>query len=103
MQIVRIILLLWMTMILLFMAACPAVVDHNRERAAIIRNYLQTPNEKTKREYEEARAVRRRKVLFYEILLLGFLGACVFGFVCAGKRMTGIAVSGSPPVDEGDG
>jgi hypothetical protein len=84
MKVLRIFLLLFMSMVVLMMAGCPAQYDSKRRHTAR-RHYRDAPSEETRREIEEAKRLDRRDIMVFEFVMLGILGLSVYAFIRAGK------------------
>jgi len=83
---IRILLLVFMTFWILLMAGCPGLHDTIRMQRAF-NNYHDAPSEKTRQELEEARRLDRRDIFIIEGIMAAILGAAIYGFIRAGRRV----------------
>jgi hypothetical protein len=86
MRAIRILLLLFMTFWILLMAGCPGMYDSIRMQRAF-NHYYDAPNEKTRQDLDEARRLDRRDILVYESIMAAILGAAIYGFIRAGRKV----------------
>jgi len=92
MKVIRIFLLLFMTLWIFLMAGCPAMHDSVRMQRAF-NHFYAAPSEKTRQELDEARRLDRRDILVYESVMAVILGATIFGFIRAGRKVDNVVAS----------
>ena len=86
MQFCRVILILWITLVLLVMAGCPAMYHSKRTRDAHF-EHLVSPGPEAEQGIKDAKQLDRKDVMRCEVALFGLLAASVYTFVRAGKRL----------------
>jgi hypothetical protein len=84
MKVLRIVLLLFMSLILFMMVGFPGSYDSKR-RFAAQRHYSEAPSEETGREIAEAKKLDARDIRSFEFKMLGVLGLSFYAFTRAGK------------------
>jgi hypothetical protein len=78
----RIILLLFMSLVVWMMVCCPGLWDSKRSFEAH-RLYYDAPSEQTRRDLEEAKRLDRRDIMKFELVMIGILGVSAYSFIRA--------------------
>ncbi len=81
-RVMRIVLLLFMSLIVWMMVCCPGLWDSKRSFEAH-RYYNNAPSEETRRGLEEAKRLDRRDIMKFELVMICILGVSVYGFIRA--------------------
>ena len=86
MVVVRLILIVWITLLVLTIAGCPGMF-HSKQRREAHYKHSVSPSAETEREIQRAKELDRWSALRIQVVLLPLLGASIYLFVRAGKSM----------------